>query len=166
MDDSLAQLQTLHPKLRDIALTAYQEAVKATPEGVHPVITQGLRTFKESEDIYAQGRTVVNPDGKSAAKPMGNTVSNAKAGQSYHNYGLAVDFVLIVNGKQMWNQNDPNWVLVVDIFKKYGFTWGGDFKGTFKDYPHLEQKFGHTWQDLLVAYNAKKFIPGTTYVEI
>jgi len=155
MDDSLVQIQTLHPKLRDTALLAYNEAVKATPVGVHPIITQGLRTFAESDKLYAQGRTA-----------PGEIVTNAKAGQSYHNYGLAVDFALVINGKTTWNEKDPNWITVVNIFKKYGFTWGGDFAGKFKDYPHLEQKFGHNWKDLLVLYNAGTFIPGTTYVQI
>jgi peptidoglycan L-alanyl-D-glutamate endopeptidase CwlK len=166
MDNSLVQIQTLHPKLRDTALLAYQQAVKATPAGVHPIITQGLRTFAESDHLYALGRTIVNPDGKSAAKPMGNIVTKAKAGQSYHNYGLAIDFALVINGATTWDQNNPNWITVVNIFKANGFTWGGDFNGSFKDYPHLEQKFGHTWQDLLVLYNGKKFIPGTTFVQI
>jgi peptidoglycan L-alanyl-D-glutamate endopeptidase CwlK len=155
MDNSLAQIQTLHPKLRDTALQAYNEAVKTTPVGVHPIITQGLRTFAESDKLYAQGRTT-----------PGQIVTNAPAGSSYHNYGLAVDFALVINGKTIWDQNNPNWATVVNIFKKYGFTWGGDFAGSFKDYPHLEQKFGHNWKDLLVLYNAGTFIPGTTYVQI
>ena len=155
MDDSLAQIQTLHPKLRDTALLAYNEAVKATPAGVHPIITQGLRTFAESDALYQQGRT----------KP-GEIVTNAPAGASYHNYGLAVDFALVIKGKTTWDEKNPNWMTVVNIFKKHGFTWGGDFTGTFKDYPHLEQKFGHNWKDLLALHNAGTFIPGTTYVQI
>lgn len=154
MDDSLAQIQTLHPKLRDTALLAYNEAVKATPVGVHPVITQGLRTFAQSDALYQQGRTT-----------PGSIVTNAPAGASYHNYGLAVDFVLMINGKQSWNV-DANWMTVVNIFKNQGFTWGGDFAGSFKDYPHFEQKFGYNWRDLLALHNAGTFIPGTTYVQI
>jgi peptidoglycan L-alanyl-D-glutamate endopeptidase CwlK len=132
MDNSTAQIQTLHPKLRDIAQQAYNEAVQATPAGVHPVITQGYRTFAESDKIYQQGRTLPGP-----------IVSNAKAGQSWHNYGLAIDFVLMVNGNEKWDV-DHNWLTVVNIFKSHGFNWGGDFPGSFKDYPHLEMKMGHT----------------------
>jgi len=155
MDNSLAQIQSLHPRLIDTALLAYDEAVKATPTDVHPIITQGLRTFAESDKLYAQGRTA-----------PGQIVTNAKAGQSYHNYGLAVDFALVIKNKTIWNEKDPNWMTVVDIFKKHGFTWGGDFTGKFKDYPHLEQKFGYSWKDLLVLHNAGTFIRGTTYVQI
>jgi peptidoglycan L-alanyl-D-glutamate endopeptidase CwlK len=154
MENSLLEIQTLHPKLRDVALLAYQEAVKATPEGVHPIITQGLRSFAESDKLFAQGRTA-----------PGAIVTNARAGSSYHNYGLAIDFCLVVDGKQVWGVNE-DWMIVVNIFKSHGFTWGGDFPGSFKDYPHLENKLGHKWQDLLVKHNAKDFINGTTYVNI
>jgi peptidoglycan L-alanyl-D-glutamate endopeptidase CwlK len=151
---SISELQSLHPKVRDIAILAYTQAVKATPVGIHPLITQGYRTFAESEALYNQGRTT-----------PGSIVSNAKAGQSYHNYGLAVDMCLVINGKQSW-EVDTNWMIVVNIFKQHKFTWGGDFAGSFKDYPHLEMKFGHNWRDLLVLHDTGKFIPGTTYVQI
>jgi len=151
--NSIKQLQSLHPKLRDVAILAYTQAVNATPVGVHPLITQGYRTFAESEALYNQGRTT-----------PGAIVSNAKAGQSYHNYGLSLDFCLVINGKQSWNVDD-NWHKVVDIFKSHGFTWGGDWT-SFKDYPHLEMRFGHNWRDLLVLHNAGEFIPGTSYVQI
>ena len=165
MDNSILQINTLHPKLRAIALQAYHEAIAATPNGVHPVITQGYRTFAESDRLYNLGRTVVNPDGQSAAHPMGNRVSNAKAGQSWHDYGLAVDFVLLVNGQEDWTVN-TNWMKVVAVFEKHGFNWGGNFPGSFKDYPHLEMKFGHTLSQLLALHDAGNFISGTQYVQI
>lgn len=151
---SIAQLQLLHPAIRDKAIEAYYEAVKATPALVHPYIDQTYRTFAESEALYNQGRTT-----------PGEIVSNAKAGQSYHNYALALDFHLQVNGVDKWDV-DTNWMVVVNVFKAHGFTWGGDFTGSFKDYPHLEMKLGHNWRDLLVLHDAGKFIPGTTYVQI
>jgi D-alanyl-D-alanine carboxypeptidase len=153
MSASTDQISTLHPKLRAIALEAYNEAVAATPEGVHPIITQGYRTFAESDKLYAQGRTT-----------PGDIVTNAPAGKSWHNYGLAVDFALVINGNAEWNQNDPNWMTVVDIFKKHGFTWGGNFPGTFKDYPHLEMQMGQTLSGLMAKHEAADFIPGTTYI--
>lgn len=150
---SIALLQLLHPDIMDKAIDAYNEAVKATPVGVHPSITQTMRTFAESDALYAQGRT----------KP-GDIVTNAKAGQSYHNYGLALDFVLIVNGKTDWTVN-PNWMVVVNIFKAHGFTWGGDWK-SFKDQPHLEMRLGYSVSQLLAKYNAKDFIPNTNYLKL
>lgn len=165
MDKSLIQIQTLHPKLREAALAAYSEAVKETPVGIHPVINQGLRTFAESDALYALGRTKVNPDGKSAKKPFGNIVSNARAGQSWHNYGLAVDFYLEINGKAVWKEKHPSWIDVVQIFKSHGFGWGGDWR-SIKDYPHFDKTFGLTIGQALAKYNKKDFIPGTTYIKI
>ena len=66
---SIQRLNQLHPRVREIALQAYNEAVKATPVGVHPFITQTLRTFEESDSLYAQGRTA-----------PGEIVTNAKGG--------------------------------------------------------------------------------------
>jgi peptidoglycan L-alanyl-D-glutamate endopeptidase CwlK len=40
-----------------------------------------------------------------------------------------------------------DWGEVVSIFKKYKWTWGGDFKGKFKDYPHF-QKSDYTIEQL------------------
>ena len=51
---------------------------KTKNEGLIGGIFCGLRTYAESDALYAQGRT----------KP-GKIVTNAKAGQSYHNFGLA-----------------------------------------------------------------------------
>lgn len=89
--------------------------------------------------MYAQGRT----------KP-GPIVTNAKGGYSYHNFGLAIDFALLLsNGSSVsWDMNaDYNsnnikdWIEVVDEAKKLGLEWGGDWT-SFKDYPHFQMLFG------------------------
>lgn len=106
-------------------------------------ISQGLRTFSEQNELYAKGRT-----------KAGKKVTNAKGGQSIHNYGLAVDIVLIIDGKTAswdtakdWdNDKVADWYECVKIFAKYGWDWGGNWK-TFKDLPHFEKK-GHTWRNL------------------
>ncbi|MCX2486614.1 M15 family metallopeptidase [Pedobacter sp. MR2016-24] len=151
---SIERLNALHPLTREKALVAYAEAVAKTPKGVHPFITQTLRTFEESDALYALGRTKVNPDGKTAKKPLGNIVTNAKAGQSYHNYGLALDFCLQIDGKTSWGI-DENWLLVIEIFKKHGFESGNDWK-KFKDAPHLEMRMGNHWKQLLILHNSGK----------
>lgn len=87
--ESITRLKLLHPAIRNDALDAYSDAVQKTPNNIHPFITQTLRTFAESDYLYSLGRTVVNRSGKSSSKPFGNIVTNAQAGQSYHNYGLA-----------------------------------------------------------------------------
>lgn len=150
---SLDRLNQLHPAIKDEAIEAYLEACRLTPKGIHPFITQTVRSFAESDELYAKGRT----------KP-GAIVTNAKAGQSYHNYGLAIDFVIQVNGTFSWKV-DKNWMIVVDCFKKRGFTWGGDFK-SIPDAPHFEKTLGNNWKILLAKHNSGDFIPGETYVNV
>ena len=163
---SILLLQQLHPLVMNYALDAYSDAITRTPTNVHPVITQTLRTFAQSDYLWQLGRTVINPDGKSAVKPYGNIVTKAKAGQSYHNYGLALDFAVFEDGKEEWVE-DSNWMIVVDCFKKKGFKWGGDFYGDFKDAPHLEMRPNNiNWRDLLVLHNDSNFIAGTNFVNI
>lgn len=147
------ELNTLHPKFRPSAIEAWTEAQDAMPENVQIVITQGYRTFEESDDLYAQGRT----------KP-GPRVTNSPGGASFHNYGLAFDFEMLTNGKVDWVVG-PLWMKVVEIMKKHGMKWGGYFK-TIIDNPHFENSYGYSYKQLLALHNAKKFIPGTEYVDI
>lgn len=135
------KLLLLHPLIRGKAIAAYKKAVKITPVGVHPFITETFRSFARSNELYAQGRT----------KP-GKIVTNAPGGSSYHNYGLAIDFAIEVNGKPDWTVNE-NWMKVVECFKERGFFWGGDFR-TIKDYPHFENRLGYNWRTLSAKYNA------------
>lgn len=145
---SLERLQQLHPKIRDKAIDAYNEAVKVTPVGVHPYITQTIRSFAESDTLYAQGRT-----------KTGSIVTNAKGGSSLHNFALALDFMLIINGKDSW-KIDENWMLVVKIFQSHGFEWGGSWK-SIKDYPHFQITFG-----LSVAEMRKRYLSGDVFEDI
>jgi peptidoglycan L-alanyl-D-glutamate endopeptidase CwlK len=155
-------LNQLHPLLRTNGILAWQEACEETPENEHPAVNQVLRTFAQSTYDYNLGRTIINPDGRSAAKPMGNIISDAKAGESYHNYGLALDIDMIIND-QHWNDPTPK---VIAIFAKYGFSSGLNFPGKFKDAPHFENRLGYNWRQLLAKYNAGDFIPDTNYVKI
>lgn len=154
MDErSLNQLNTLHPKFRQSAIDAWTEAQAAMPSNVQIIVTQGLRTFAESDALYAQGRTTPGP-----------IVTNSAGGKSYHNYGLAFDFSMLTNGKEDWIVG-PNWMKVVEIMKKHAMEWGGDFK-TIQDNPHFENRYGYNWRQLLDMHNDKKFISGTEYVDI
>ena len=57
---------------------------------------------------------------------------------------------------------------VVEYFKSKGFFWGGDWK--FKDKPHFEMTFGHTWRTLKNDYDSGKtfteVINGKTYTYV
>lgn len=156
------KIAKLHPKIRTEVTQIITEVEKVLTGKASIRITEGFRSFDYQDSLYALGRTKVNPDGKTAKKPLGNIVTNAKAGSSYHNFGLAIDFCLIVDGKAVWDTSKdfdfdgfPDWSEVVKIFKAHGFKWGGEFV-SIKDAPHFEKSFGFTWRQLLEKYNAGK----------
>jgi peptidoglycan L-alanyl-D-glutamate endopeptidase CwlK len=167
---TLDRIQTLHPKIRQEVADLYKsKIIPALTGNAFCRFAYTLRTFKEQDALYAQGRSNLFD---SKGKRLG-IVTNAKGGQSIHNYGLALDIVLIIDGKvASWDvtkdldgDKTSDWMEVVKIFKDAGWTWGGDWK-SFKDAPHLEKTFGYTWKQLLAKHQAKDFIPGTTYVNI
>lgn len=152
-------IATLHPDIREMVTEGVNKADIALSGRADMIIVQALRTFKEQDALYAQGRT--NP---------GKKVTKAKGGQSYHNYGLAFDFCLQVDGKDIswdtakdWDGDlTADWMEVVAIFAGLGMKWGR----AFNDLPHFEKSFGYSYQQLLVKYNKKDFIRGTTYVNL
>ena len=146
---SKPRLELLHPDVRADFEAFITDAENAL--GLTLRIVQGLRTFPEQDAIYAQGRT----------KP-GSIVTYSPAGASYHNYGLAVDFVPIdAAGKPDWNYDFKK---IAPFGDKYEITWGGNFPKP--DLDHFEKKMGFNWRDLLHKYQAKDFLPGTTYVNL
>lgn len=95
-------------------------------------LVEGYRSIERQNELYAQGRT----------KP-GQVVTNAKGGESFHNYGVAVDFVF---RKEGYNAPKELWNTLGKVGKAQGFEWGGDWKG-FVDLPHFEMKLGYTLKD-------------------
>lgn len=150
------RIAKLHPSVREEVTKIIQECNTALTGRAKVRITQGLRTFKEQVDLFALGRTRVNPQGKTAKKPLGNRVTQAKGGQSVHNYGFAVDICLIIDGKTAswdtakdWdNDTVADWYECVKIFAKFGWEWGGNWKN-FKDFPHFEKKGFNNWRQLI-----------------
>lgn len=168
---SLQRIQTAHPLVRKELETILSECDRILTGRAKVRFTHVLRTWAEQDALYALGRTKVNPDGKSASRPYGYKVTNAKGGHSIHNFGLAVDICLIIDGKEAsWDtvkdfdgDAKSDWMEVVALFKRYGWTWGGDWP-SFVDKPHFEKTFGYTLAQLRDLHNRKQFITGTGYV--
>lgn len=154
---SLEKIKTLHPYVQDVEqLVNHINTVILT--GKSKVrIAQATRTFAEQDKLYLQ-------------RPK---VTNAKGGDSIHNYGLAVDIVLIIDGKiASWDvktdwdgDKQSDWMEVVACFKAVGWSWGGDWR-TFKDMPHFEKTKGNTLAQLKAKYKAKDFIKDTQFVNL
>jgi peptidoglycan L-alanyl-D-glutamate endopeptidase CwlK len=101
-------------------------------KGTFLLVVSGLRTADEQNALYAQGRTA-----------PGHKVTNAKAGQSMHNYGLAIDIVPYLTGsigKLNWRAKTPQFAKMVSALKAQGLAWGGDWEGTLGDFDHFQLK--------------------------
>lgn len=141
MDPSGPLPTEFHPIVQERSNQLIQQAAD---KGIVMVITDGFRSSDDQDRLFEKGRTAA-----------GTIVTNAKGGESYHNYGLAIDFALKApSGEVIWDmQFDGNkngaadWTEVVEMAKALGFQWGGDWV-QFKDYPHLEMGFGLTIADL------------------
>jgi peptidoglycan LD-endopeptidase CwlK len=165
---SIERAKLLHPAVRDEVIALITQVETGFPPNIAVRIVQGLRTIEEQDALYEQGRT----------KP-GSIVTNAKGGSSFHNYGLAIDFAILLdkdgNGtydEMSWDikkDNDKDgvadWLEVVKVFEAAGWEWGGKWT-SIKDYPHVQKTFGYKWQQLLDRYVKKQFITGTQYVSI
>lgn len=119
---------TLIPRARE---AARQWLARCLAEGINAKIICGLRTYQEQDQLYAQGRT----------KP-GSKVTNAPAGYSWHNFGVAWDFVVFdAHGQPQWDS--PQMERCGEIGEELGLEWGGRWTSP-QDTPHLQLKTGLT----------------------
>ena len=137
---TLDRIETAHPRIRVELRNYYLEINRRLPKGVRLRFSWVYRSYKEQDLLHAK-------------RPK---VTNAKGGQSIHNYGLAFDIVILFdldgNGTfetASWKQ-DKYFAEVVNYFKSKGYTWGGDWN-SFKDNPHFQKDFGYTWRTLIDA---------------
>lgn len=113
--------QIFQPMVRSL-LTKGQEAIASS--GWTLFITDGFRSFEEQTQLYNQGR--ITP---------GSIVTNAKAGQSAHNFGLAVDLAFQKAGVLSYSAD--LYAPIYKIARSLGFELGADWAG-FVDKPHFE----------------------------
>jgi peptidoglycan L-alanyl-D-glutamate endopeptidase CwlK len=125
-------LNDLHPKVKAMA---EKFLAKCKEHGLDILVTSTYRDNESQNALYAQGRTTA-----------GKKVTNAKGGQSWHNYKLALDFVPIVNGKAQW-ADTAAFTKAGHIAKEVGFEWAGDWV-KFKELAHIQFTNGLTLKDL------------------
>ena len=118
-----------------VAGLAKQFIAACKKQGIDLLVTSTYRDNESQDALYAQGRT-----------KAGRIVTNAKAGQSFHNYRIAFDVVPIVNGKPQWN-DFRTFQKIGAIGKSVGLDWGGDWK-SIKDYPHFQWTGGLSFAQL------------------
>lgn len=126
-------LDDLLPQVKQ-RVEAFIAACKA--QGIDLLVTSTYRDNESQNALYAQGRTA-----------PGKVVTNARAGQSYHNYRCAVDVVPIRHGKPVWDSKDAVWQTIGALGKAAGLEWAGDWK-RFKELAHFQYTGGLTLAQL------------------
>ena len=133
---SLKNLEGVHPNLAKVM----KAAIVNSP--IDFTITEGVRTLKRQQDLYAQGRTKLGPKVTNADGIRNKSNHQAKA----DGFGHAVDLYPFFLGQVQVNHKDTikNLKLISDHIKNtakelgIGLAWGGDWK--FVDPPHFELK--------------------------
>ena len=128
----MRDITQLHPRLQEIIPKLKLECEK---KGITIGIGECLRTKKEQDNLYAQGRT-----------KSGSIITNCKGStySSMHQWGVAFDFYLVMDidgdGKtsdDAFNNSKKTFEAVGKIGKKLGLEWGGDWK-SIVDRPHFQ----------------------------
>ena len=128
---SSRSLADLRPAFRARAVAWLDQCIHA---GLDVLVTCTYRSMAEQADLYARGRTA-----------PGKKVTNAKPGQSAHNYGLALDFVPMINGKPEWSAKDPAWGQAITLAESQGMeSLAHDPK--FAELAHLQEP---NWRDIV-----------------
>lgn len=99
----------LHPEL---VRRAERLIEKASSQGFNLYVFEGYRSMERQAQLLAGGKGV----------------TNAKPGNSFHNYGLAVDIVFKdAQGRPSWSESH-DWQTLGRLGKEEGLVWGGDWK--------------------------------------
>lgn len=132
-EDNIATLQIPAQRLARLFL----KTVQAT--GMDVRIISGNRTYAEQNRLYAIGRTIKKGEPK---------VTNAKGGQSNHNFGIAWD-IGIFEGKVYVTKSAPyeKAAKLVKVAALKELEWGGDWK-SFPDIPHYQLSTGKSIKDV------------------
>ena len=105
--------------------------------GIDLIWTSTYRDNESQNQLYAQGRT-----------RAGAIVTNARGGESFHQYRVAADFALLFHGKTvsknddflLWD-NTPEritlWKSIGVLAELSGLEWAGRWK-SFKELAHVQ----------------------------
>jgi peptidoglycan L-alanyl-D-glutamate endopeptidase CwlK len=113
-------------------------------------IISGSRTYSEQDQLFRKGR-FGNPPPK---------VTNARGGQSNHNFGIAWDVGIFQNGRYLTGDTKSEariYKQLASIALANDLEWGGNFT-TIIDMPHYQLKL-----DLTLEQVRKRFEKGKPY---
>ncbi len=134
---------SLHLKAQEAARIFMRKMRKAR---IQARIISGTRTYEEQNKLFRQGR-YGNP---------GKRVTNARGGQSNHNFAIAWDIGIFSGGKYITKAGP--YKRAADIGLSEDLIWGGNWR-RFRDVPHYQLATG-----LAIKAVRKKFEKGMPYV--
>jgi len=112
----------LHPDFSSRLLLAFK--IMREQHGYEMALLEGYRSPERQEALAGQG----------------GHVTNARAFQSWHQYGLAADCAFLRDGKLVISEKDPwamrGYQLYGEVTEQLGMTWGGRWK--MMDFGHTE----------------------------
>ena len=120
----IKDLSRLAPSVERMVRAALDECVAA---GLDAVVYESERTQETQAIYYARGRTQI--------PPHDTCTHAATALHAYHIFRVAVD---VISASKEWDVSDTWREQVTQIFATHGMAWGGDWPGTFKDFPHYQ----------------------------
>lgn len=149
-------LRDLDPEVEE---AAREFLASAEREGIDLVVTCTARGLEEQGTLYKSGRTLHEWDRKAKElsdrgltlcalyqrvaplpKPGGQKVTKAGAGESWHNWGRALDVVPRRDGQLVWGTSGEDgelWARIGRLGELAGLSWGGRWE-RFRDFPHFE----------------------------
>lgn len=104
----------------------------------------GVRSFMAQDRVYEQGRENIN--GIWVVREPSKVVTNAKGGESPHNYRCATDWCLWdADGEPLWpEKEDPVWKLFIDAVTAVHLRPGSEFG----DVDHCELRINVSWKTI------------------
>jgi peptidoglycan L-alanyl-D-glutamate endopeptidase CwlK len=135
---SSSAINSLNPIVAQQA-QKFLELTKANNMDVR--IRSAFRSWDEQDQLYTQGRSV-----------PGSVITNARGGESYHNWGLAFDAAPFENG--VLSNDLDKYNQMGKLGEQVGLEWGGSFKDIV-DLPHFQNTFGLSTEDLLNGVRPK-----------
>lgn len=122
---SEAAIATLQPQVQPMARALVQ---KAAASGIQIKVISGTRSYAEQDALYAKGRTAPGPK-----------VTNARAGFSNHNFGIAFDIGVFSGNRYL--PESPKYRAVGVLGMELGLEWGGNWT-SIVDQPHFQLRPG------------------------
>ncbi|MDD2765279.1 MAG: M15 family metallopeptidase [Opitutaceae bacterium] len=129
------KIEDLHPI---VAAKCRDFLARCKGFGIDVLVTSTYRDKESQAALYAQGRTT-----------SGARVTNAKAGESWHNWRVAFDVVPLRSGKPVWGTSGSDgelWEQLGRIGEACGLEWAGRWR-SFRELAHFQFTGGLTLAD-------------------